>query len=68
MEYEVIELILVLFKWAGACFGIGLVFTIALINILRGLGIEFTKIKVTTCWIYLTLFVFGLCILLELFA
>lgn len=68
MEIEIVQGLIDLTKWLSTCFGVGFIFTIALLNVLRGLGFENKKLKVLLCWIYLTLFVFGLCILLEVFA
>lgn len=68
MQEELLESIAIFFKWVVGCVGIGGVFTIAFINLIRILGFEIQKGKAAACWIYITLFVYGFCILLELFA
>ena len=68
MEQEFINTLYDLLKWCIVCPGLGWTFAIALTHGIRALGIELKNVKVTKLWACTTLFVFGLCVLQEVYA
>jgi len=67
MKQEFIETLFDLAKWIIVCPGLGWVFTICLVNGIQAMGYEIKNLKVAKLWAYTTLFVFGLCVLLEVY-
>ena len=67
MKCELINTLYDVMKWLVVCPALGLVFTISLLNIFKAIGLELKNLKVTKVWCYVTLFVFGLCVLLEVY-
>jgi hypothetical protein len=67
MKDELLNNLFELMKWLVICPGLGLLFTIALLSSLRAMGIELKNLKAMKLWASLTLFVFGLCVLLQVY-